>query len=110
MTKARFRSAVRLLLAEDVPGLSLDEKLAIVRQCVIDAQEAAASDETNRGKPWTDEELRCVFQHAPTKENCILLARAFRRGYGSIEQIFRWAATKDPVVAAKRPDDAHIQR
>ena len=40
----------------------------------------------------------------------MLLARAFRRGYGSIEQIFRWAATSDPEVAAKRPDDAFVQQ
>ena len=37
--------------------------------------------------------MRVVLSFAPTKENCLLLARAFKRGYGSIEQIFRWATT-----------------
>jgi hypothetical protein len=35
-------------------------------------------------------ELPVLLQHAPTKEKCMLLARAFGRGYGSIEQKFRW--------------------
>ena len=110
MTKTEYRDAVRALVAEQVAELSLDDKLAIVQQCCIDAQESSGFDEGNKGKSWTDEELRVVLQHAPTKENCILLARAYRRGYGSIEQIFRWAATSAPDVEAKRPDDAFVQQ
>jgi hypothetical protein len=110
VTKTEFRDALHKLLAQPTPDLSLDEKLALVQQCVIDAQEATGFDQGNKGKPWTDEELRVVLQHAPTKENCMLLARAYRRGYGSIEQIFRWAATSGPDVEAKRPDHAFIQQ
>ena len=110
MTKTEFREAVRSLLSQGVAELSLDEKTAIVRQCLVDIQEYEAFDESNKGNSWTDEELKVVLLHAPTKENCMLLARAFRRGYGSIEQIFRWAATSDPEVAAKRPDDAFVQQ
>lgn len=110
MTKTEFRERVRALLAEQVGDLSLDDKLAIVRQCSMDAQESAGFDKGNKGKSWTDEELRVVLQHAPTKENCMLLARAFRRGYGSIEQIFRWAASTDDEVTAERPDDVFIQQ
>jgi hypothetical protein len=110
MTKTEFRDRVRAFLAEQVGDMSLDDKLAIVQQCCIEAQESAGLDEGNKGKPWTDEELRVVLQHAPTKENCMLLARAFRRGYGSIEQIFRWAASSEDEVAMKRPDDAFIQQ
>ncbi|MBI1894242.1 MAG: hypothetical protein HYS14_09045 [Candidatus Rokubacteria bacterium] len=110
MTKTEFRNAVRALLVEQVADLSLDDKFAIFQQCCIAAQEAAGFDEGNKGKSWTDEELRVVLQQAPTKENCMLLARAFRRGYGSIEQIFRWAASTDDEVGAKRPDDAFIQQ
>jgi hypothetical protein len=110
MTKTEFRNCVRALLAEQAGNLPLDDRLAIVQQCCIEVQETAGFDEGNKGKSWTDEELRVVLQHAPTKENCMLLARAFRRGYGSIEQIFRWAATTDDEVAAKRPDHAFIQQ
>ena len=110
MTKSEFREGVRSLLSQAVGQLTIDERAAIVRQCLIDFQESQPLDESNKGTAWTDEELRVVLQHAPTKENCILLARAFRRGYGSIEQIFRWAATSDPEVAAKRPADGFVQQ
>jgi hypothetical protein len=110
MTKTEYREAVRALLAQDVAGTSLDSKWSIVQQCWIDAQDSAGLEESNKGKPWTDEELRLVLQQAPTKENCMLIARAFRRGYGSIEQIFRWAASTGEEVTAKRPDDTFIQQ
>ena len=65
-------------------------------------------DEGRKRKPWSDDELRVVLADAPTKENCLRHARAFGRGYGAIEQIYRWAATPDPVIARKRPGDAFI--
>lgn len=110
MTKTEFRDEIKALLKQSVAGMSLDDKLVVVQQCLIDVQEDEGFDESNKGSSWTDEELRLVLQHAPTKENSLLLARAFRRGYGSIEQIFRWAATSDPEVAAKRPTDAFVQQ
>jgi len=110
MNKMEFREAVRRLLSQQVSDLSLDDKIALLQQCVIEAQEGTDLDESNKGKSWTDEELRVILKHAPTKENCMLLARSFRRGYGSIEQIFRWAATSGPEVEAKRPDHAFVQQ
>jgi len=67
-------------------------------------------DESNSGNPWTDDELRIVLSDAPTKENCLRHARAFKRGYGAIEQIYRWAATNDTIIKEKRPDDAFIKQ
>ena len=64
--------------------------------------------EDRKGKPWTDDELRVVLSDAPTKENCLKHARGFNRGYGSIEQIYRWAATSDAEIRRKRPGDAFI--
>jgi hypothetical protein len=61
-----------------------------------------------KGQPWTDDELRVVLSDAPTKENCLKHARGFARGYGAIEQIYRWAATTDAEVKRKRPDDEFI--
>ena len=110
MNKTQFREEVRNLLKEQVGDLSLDDKQAIVQQCLIEQQEAGGFDESNKGKSWTDDELRVILQHAPTKENCMLLARAFRRGYGSIEQIFRWAASTNEEVAASRADDTFIRQ
>lgn len=67
-------------------------------------------DEARKGKSWTDDELRVVLADAPTKENCLKHARGFNRGYGSIEQIYRWAATNDKEIKKKRPDDAFIEQ
>jgi hypothetical protein len=67
-------------------------------------------DTTNSGKPWSDEELTVILSAPPTQENCIRYARLFRRGYGSIEQIYRWAATSNEVVDEKRPDNTFIQQ
>lgn len=65
-------------------------------------------DESRKGQSWTDDELRVVLSDAPTKENCLKHARGFNRGYGAIEQIYRWAATTDAEVKRKRPDDEFI--
>jgi hypothetical protein len=45
MTKTEFREAVRGLFSEVVVDLSCDERAAIVRQCLVDAQEAQVLDE-----------------------------------------------------------------
>ena len=57
-----------------------------------------------------DEELKIVLSSAPTKYNCMKYARIFKRGYGSIEQIYRWAATTDKMIQEKRPNDAFVKR
>ena len=67
-------------------------------------------NENNSRHPWTDDELRVVLSDAPTKENCLKYARAFKRGYGSIEQIYRWAATPLDRIAETRPDDTFIKQ
>lgn len=64
--------------------------------------------QSQKGEPWTDDQLRVVLSDGPTRENCLRHARAFNRGYGAIEQIYRWAATSDAEVKRKRPDDAFI--
>lgn len=111
MKKTDFRNAMRDLLATDVDDCSLDDKIAIVRQCLIDAQQLSGFDQSSKGKPWSDDELRIVLGHTPTKENCVRLARAFKRGYGSVEQIFRWAATTGSELKSKgREDDAFVQQ
>ena len=66
-------------------------------------------DKSNKGKAWSDDELRVILSFAPTKQNCLLLAKAFKRGYGSIEQIFRWATTDmKKIQASERKDNAFV--
>jgi hypothetical protein len=68
-------------------------------------------DESNRGDPWTDDQIRAVLSDAPTKENCLKHARAFGRGYGAVEQVYRWATRTDPEIrAAGREDDVFIRQ
>lgn len=68
-------------------------------------------EQNRRGKPWSDDELRIVLSDAPTKENCLKHARGFGRGYGAIEQIYRWAATDDKRIAQKgRAEDTFVQQ
>lgn len=75
-----------------------------IRECELER----GWSEKQKGESWTEDELRVVLSDAPTKENCLKHARAFCRGYGSIEQIYRWAATPDPEIRRKRPDDTFI--
>jgi hypothetical protein len=65
-------------------------------------------EDTKKGEPWTDDQLRAILSDAPTKENCLKHARAYNRGYGAIEQIYRWAATSDREIRRKRPNDAFL--
>ena len=68
-------------------------------------------EQSNKGNPWTDDELKVILSFAPTKNNCLLLAKAFKRGYGSIEQIFRWATTDSKrIEEAGRLEDAFVQQ
>lgn len=92
----------------------LDHTLSIedrkyLNEYVFEKAKKDVWDQSNKGNPWTDDELKVVLSFAPTKENCILLAKAFKRGYGSIEQIFRWATTDTKrIKESERKDDAFI--
>jgi hypothetical protein len=108
MKKGEFRNAVRELIDETVVGTSFDEKMNIIRQCIVEAQIKLKRDESNKRKPYSDDELRLILSQAPTKENCIHLARTFKRGYGSIEQIFRWASSTKAEVDEKRGNDSFV--
>ena len=57
---------------------------------------------------WTDEELKIILSDAPTKENCVKYARLFKRGYGSIEQIYRWSVTTTKEMTDERKSDSFI--
>lgn len=111
MNKSEFKQALLSLLEQPIDGLSWEEKISFVRQTLAEADEEKSNwDQSQKGRPWTDDELRLVLRLPPTKENILRLARALHRGYGSIEQIYRWAATPQREVNKKRPDDRFIQQ
>jgi len=51
-----------------------------------------------------------TFHSIIIKQEVYKHARAFKRGYGAIEQIYRWAATTRNEIDEKRPDDAFIKQ
>jgi hypothetical protein len=110
MKKQEFRKAFRDLLQQSVDDLPNDAKVFFVRQILVDYEKSVSHNETNKGQSWTDDELRLVLTTPPTKENAMLLAKAFKRGYGSIEQIFRWAAEDQKTIDAKRAGHTFIQQ
>jgi len=93
MKKTEFRNRVRETLKLEVEDVSAYQKTSIVRQCAVDSESEMEYDDSMTNKPWTDEQLRFILTTPPTKENCIRLAHAFKRGFGGIQQIFQWAAT-----------------
>jgi len=111
MKKTEFKRQLKELISQEIEGLSWDEKLAYIRQILVEVdKEYNQYNQSNKGKPWSDDELRLVLSTTPTKENIMMLAKAFCRGYGSIEQIFRWAAEDQKIINEKRPDDKFIKQ
>jgi hypothetical protein len=99
-------------LFKDVIGRYSDwdpyELRRLFTEAIRESEVEQGWSEARKGEPWTDDELRAVLSDAPTKENCLKHARAFGRGYGAIEQIYRWAATPDVEIRRKRPEDTFV--
>ena len=93
----------------ELDKLTIENKNKLIKDYVFEKEKQEDFDQSNKGKPWTDYELKVILSFAPTKENCLLLAKAFKRGYGSIEQIFRWATTDLKTIKnSERKEDSFI--
>ena len=112
MKKTDYKMRLFELFDTPVDGTSYEERLKLIEKYFVEYQikNDDQREKANRGDSWTDEELRVVLMNAPTKSNCIKYSQIFSRGYGSIEQIYRWASTDDRTVKEKRPDDAFVAR
>jgi len=115
MNKKEYKEAFFKLLKTEVITnnnvLSDNEKIKEVKGYIFEYEKGIDYDISNKGKEWTDDELKIVLSFAPTKENCIKLAKAFKRGYGSIEQIFRWAVVSEKELETKdRLDDKFVHQ
>lgn len=108
MKKSEFAKAIENMLLDPNNPMTLDARIEVIQKTTLKVQKDSDFDQSNKGNAWSDQELKVILQHAPTAENCLTLAKAFKRGYGSIEQIYRWAATSDQDVAASRPDHAFV--
>ena len=110
MKKRDYKNEMFDLLKKNIDGMTFDEQMQYVEKLVIDFQKEHEDrrDTSNKGKPWKDEELKIVLSDAATESNCLKYAKIFHRGYGSIEQIYRWAITDQFEIERKRPDDKFV--
>lgn len=112
MKRKEFKERLFLALDEDVDGITYDEKMVLVHGLLVEYEKENEEkrDITNKGAKWTDEELKIILLDAPTKENCVKYARLFKRGYGSIEQIYRWSVTAQKDMTDERKVDSFIKQ
>ena len=114
MKKGDYKKFLFEFFSQDIDGFSFQEKMRFIETVWIEYYALKDNEKyrdcTQKNKPWTDEELQIILQDAPTKANCLKYALLFKRGYGSIEQIYRWAATSDEEVEHKRPNDSFIKQ
>ena len=112
MKRKEFKENLFAALDNDVDDITYDEKMVLVHNLLVDYEKENETkrDITNKGEKWTDEELKIILSAAPTKENCIKYARLFKRGYGSIEQIYRWSVTPKKNMSDERKEDSFVQQ
>jgi hypothetical protein len=110
MNKKEFKEKIYEAFNNDVQGITFEEKILLIERIFIEYQKdnEESSDLSNKGKSWKDEELKIILSSAPTKSNCLKYAKIFKRGYGSIEQIYRWSTTTEKDIKEVRPDDKFI--
>ena len=112
MKKMEFQEKLNELLEIDIDDFSIEEKCDFIQKIFIEYQidKDKVRSPLNKGNKWKDEELKLILSVAATKENCLKFARLFERGYGSIEQIYRWASTPKNQLSEERKGDAFIQQ
>ncbi len=110
MTKREFKEKLFDVLNESIDGMSFDEQINYIEKLLIDFQKENEEkrDTSNKGKEWTDEQLKVILSDAASASNCMKYAKIFHRGYGSIEQIYRWSTTPQKDVNRKRGDDKFV--
>ena len=111
MKKSEYKAKLRSLLGETVDGMTFDQQMEYTEELILKYKiknDTKRSNIENKGKAWTDDQLRIILSAAPSKSNCIKYARLFQRVYGSIEQIYRWSTTTKQDIEEIRPDDKFI--
>lgn len=110
MKRKDFKEIFYNAVNNDIDGLSYDEKMTLVHSILIDYERDNEDkrDVSNKGEKWSDEQLKIILSEAPTKENCMKYAKLFKRGYGSIEQIYRWSTTPKSDMSEERKEDSFV--
>ncbi|MET3634321.1 hypothetical protein [Streptococcus porcorum] len=112
MKKSDFKKELFKVFNLNIEELTFLEKINFIESVLVDFQkDNVGLDISNKGKSWTDEELKIILSDAATKQNCIKYAKLFKRSYGSIEQIYRWSTTPQKDIIEKgRGEDIFIQQ
>lgn len=112
MKRKEFKELFFASLDNEVDDMSYDEKMILVHNLLVDYEKENESrrDTSNKGEKWTDEELKIILSDALSKENCVKYAKLFKRGYGSIEQIYRWSTTPKTDMSEDRKEDSFIMQ
>lgn len=112
MKKNDYKERMFDLLGGNIDDMEFDEKMNFVSNIIIEFEKENEDlrDTSNKGKKWKDEELKIILTDAPTKYKCLKYAKIFKRGYGSIEQIYRWATTPIKYMSDERQNNAFIQQ
>ena len=112
MKKKDFKQEVYRIFDTEVDGLGFEEKINLIHKIFLDYQKDHEDerDTSEKGKKWTDEQLKIILSDAPSADNCMKYAILFKRGYGSIEQIYRWSTTQDQELPEHRRKDSFIKQ
>ena len=112
MKKRDYKNEMFDLLEKNIDGMTFDEQMQYAEKLLVDFQKEHEDrrDTSNKGKPWKDEELKIVLSDAATESNCLKYAKLFHRGYGSIEQIYRWSVTPKKDMSDERKEDSFVQQ
>ena len=110
MKKREFKDELFSVLGKAVDGMTFEEQITYVEKLLVDFQKENEDkrDISNKGREWTDEQLKIILSDAASASNCMKYAKIFHRGYGSIEQIYRWSTTPQKDVDRKRGDDKFV--
>ncbi|WP_134913326.1 hypothetical protein [Paenibacillus sp. IHB B 3084] len=85
MKKKEYKDRLIELLNEGIEELTTDQVIHKTKLLIFEYEKKQAYSTENKGRPWTDEELRVVLSFAATKENILKLAKGFKCSYGSMD-------------------------
>lgn len=112
MKKREYKEKLYKMFDENIENMNFLEKMRFINKTFLEYQKENEDkrDTSNKGEKWTDDELKIILSDAPTQQNCLKYAILFKRGYGSIEQIYRWSTTQDQKLSERRKEDSFIQQ
>lgn len=58
---------------DELNKLNVENKQKLLSDYIFEKKLNEKYDQSNKGKAWTDDELKVILSFAPTKENCLLL-------------------------------------